>query len=135
MTCFNVVVFIEKMWCLKQPIVGERCFCMVDKISENELKMSSKSIQKPAQKSSTILSKIEVNSEEGLISCGQVWHDTPGVKFARKGGDLGGFHPGYFPTRRRLFKAGGFRFAIFSVTYSTRVMHTHTALASGTEEN
>ena len=72
------------MWFLKQPTVGERCFCMVDKISENELKMSSKSIQKPAQKSSTILSKIEVNSEEGLISCGQVCHDTPGVKFARE---------------------------------------------------
>ena len=37
-----------------------------------------------------ILIKKELNSEEGLGGCGQVWHYTPGVKFAREGGDLGG---------------------------------------------
>ncbi len=36
------------------------------------------------------LIKKELNSEEGLGTCCQVCHYTPGVKFAREGGDLGG---------------------------------------------
>ena len=53
--------------------------------------MTTKTMKNPYQSSLKTSSKREVNSEEGLRRGWQVCHDTPGVSFAREGGDLGGW--------------------------------------------
>ena len=62
-----------------------------ENMSENYLEISPKTIIDPSQWSLKTSSKREVNSEEGLVRGFQVCQYTPGVNFAREGGDLGGW--------------------------------------------
>ena len=72
-------------------------------MSQNDFEMISKTIKNPSQSSLKTSSKREVIFEEGLRRGFQVCHDSPGVNFAREGGDLGGWDY-YFPTRREPFR-------------------------------
>ena len=60
-------------------------------MSQNDLEMTSQTMKNPSQSSLKTWSKKKVISEEGLRRGLQVWHDSPGVNFAREGGDLGGW--------------------------------------------
>ena len=82
-------------------------------MSHNDLEMRSQTITNRSQSSSKTSSKKEVNSEGGLRRGWNVWQDSPGVNFAREGGDLGGWDY-YFPTRRAPFRE---RSADYQLTY------------------
>ena len=72
-------------------------------MSKNVLEMTSKTIQNPSQSSLKTSSKREVDSENGLRDCGQVFPYTPGVKSGRERRGFGRL--GYnFPTRRSPFR-------------------------------